>query len=86
VVAEALREFAVRQLELHREILGVVKDYVDDLLRSVFGIDPIELRSKDPSTYYAITMELARSIFVNWSVEQRQRSRTRPKKAEEARG
>jgi len=69
-----LSEYVKEQLKLHGEILAIVKEHVDRILREVFGIDPAQLRSDDPSTYYAITMELARSIFVNYSVEKRRRT------------
>lgn len=72
-MAGNLRAFAKEQLKLHREILEVVKEYVDELLQQVFDIKPDEMKRSDPSTYYAIVMELTRSIFVNWSVEQRQK-------------
>jgi len=67
----SLEEYVRDQLELHRKVLTIVKKYVDSLLSEVFEIDPNELRSKDPATYYAIAMELARSIFINYSVEKR---------------
>ena len=75
-----LREFALKQLKQHKEILETVKEYIDDILSSVFDIDPTTLRREDPATYYAIVMELTRSIFVNWNVEQRQHARTYSKK------
>ena len=40
-------------------------------------MDPEEMKRADPATYWAITMEITRSIFVNWSVEQRQQRRRR---------
>ena len=76
MVAEAreLMRFVEEKLDLHKAILASVKTYVDGLLRESFGIDPERLRSDDPSTYYAITMELARSIMISWENEQRRKA------------
>lgn len=59
------------ELELHKTILGVVKRYYDDMLRSL-GVDPAALAEEDPSTYYALLLELTRSVYI--SVQNRVRS------------
>jgi hypothetical protein len=68
-----LESFVMEQLEIHKKILKIVKEYADKLIYEVFGLDPEALRGEDPSTYFAIVMELTRSIFVNYSVETRKR-------------
>ncbi|MCD6300883.1 MAG: hypothetical protein J7L82_02310 [Staphylothermus sp.] len=62
---EELRQIVEHDLSTHEVILRIVKDYVDDLIERVFGLNVDELKSKDPSTYYAIIMELVRSEFIN---------------------
>jgi hypothetical protein len=75
--ASEISKYVKSQLNLHYEILKLVREYVDKLLLDVFALDPDKLRREDPSTYFAIIMELARSIFVNYSVESRQKQRTK---------
>ncbi len=72
-MSEELAQFVKLQLELHRNILLIVKNYIDGIIEEVFNVDPSELREKDPSTYYALILELTRSIFVNYSVEKRKK-------------
>ena len=72
-MSEELAQFVKSQLELHRNILLIVKNYIDSIIEEVFNVDPSELREKDPSTYYALILELTRSIFVNYSVEKRKK-------------
>lgn len=74
-MSEELHRFVAEKLRLHREILSEVKQYIDIVLSEAFGIDPAWLRREDPATYYAITMELARSIMISWETEQRRRGR-----------
>lgn len=64
---DELKEVVERDLATHEIILKIVKDYVDDIIERVFGLDSEELKKKDPSTYYAIIMELVRSEFINVS-------------------
>ena len=71
---DSLEQFVYAKLEQHRAILRLVKDHVDELLRDSFKIDPDWLKENDPSTYYAITMELARSIMISWENMQRRKA------------
>jgi hypothetical protein len=72
-----LEEYVKHQLEVHKEILLIVKRYIDNILRDVFLVDPNEMQNKDPSTYFAIIMEIVRSIYVNYSVEKRSKQQKR---------
>ena len=66
-----LEEFVKNQLELHSKIMALVKPYVDTLFKEYnIKLDSPETRN----TYLAMVLELTRSIFINWSYEQRQRS------------
>ncbi len=73
-MSEELTQFVKSQLELHRNILLIVKHYIDNIIKEVFNIDPADLREKDQATYYALILELTRSIFVNYSVEKRKKT------------
>ena len=82
VSKEELEEFIGEELKTHRFILEHVKEHVDNILDEVFDVNPEVLKREDPSTYYAIIMELARSIMVNASVYYRtMRSRVKSYKA-----
>jgi len=61
-----LAAFVKEQLRIHKEIMGIVKEYIDEICGKM-GID----LKKDKSTYLAMILELTRSIFVNYSVKQR---------------
>ena len=63
-----LEEFAKKELQKHKRIMKIVKEYVDGVLAEM-GINVSDI---DKNTYFAMIMELTRSIFVNWSVQQRQ--------------
>jgi hypothetical protein len=69
---EELMSFVLRQLELHKMVMKIVKKYVDEVLAEVFDIDPARLQREDPGTYFAIVMkhfatvmELARPILAD---------------------
>ena len=71
---DQLEGFVREQLELHERIFKLVRPYVLARARE-FGIDPESDDEHTRTTLYAMTMELARSIFVNWSVKQRYQKR-----------
>jgi hypothetical protein len=54
---EELMSFVLRQLELHKMVMKIVKKYVDEVLAEVFDIDPARLQREDPGTYFAIVMK-----------------------------
>jgi len=61
----SLEDFAKKELKKHKRIMIIVKEYIDNVLKEM-GIGKI-----DNSTYFAMIMELTRSIFINYSYEQR---------------
>ena len=67
-----LEAFVRSQLALHERIFRIVREYV--LARAEeFGLDPNTDDEHARTTLFAMAMELARSIFVNWSIETRRR-------------
>ena len=62
-----LEVFVKKQLQIHKEIMKYVKRYIDKLIEEC-DLAPYTV---DDATYFALILELTRSIFVNWSVEQR---------------
>ena len=73
-MSEELRAFVEEQLGIHLDILKIVKEYIDDLFRLI-GISKEDV---DKNTYFAMILELTRSIFVNYSVYQRTKRRYKP--------
>ena len=71
---EELKKFVGEQIEVFDAIQGFVRPYVDELMRSC-GIDPDQPDYHVRTTRFALIMELARSIFVNWSVRKRYKPR-----------
>ena len=65
-----LEEFVKEQLELHEEIMKLVKPYVERLFRE-YGIEVDSNETRN--TFLAMVLELTRSIFINWSYHQRER-------------
>lgn len=62
---DELVEAIKRDLRTHRLIMRIVKNHIDNILMNEFNINPEEMKKKDPSTYWAIIMELARSEMIN---------------------
>jgi len=60
-----LNEFIKEELAVHEYIFKVVKDYIDDILERSFEINPDEFKAIDPATYFAIILELTRTIYIN---------------------
>jgi len=67
---EELREFVYEQLKILREIVLMVKDYIDFTLMDAKMED---LDQVDKSFYYAFILEVSRSIFINWSIHRRKK-------------
>ncbi len=67
---EELREFVYDQLKILKEIVLMVKDYIDFTLMDANMED---LDQVDKSFYYAFILEVSRSIFINWSIHRRKR-------------
>ena len=65
-----LEEFVKQQLELHEEIMKLVKPYVERLFEE-YGIRVASNETRN--TFLAMVLELTRSIFINWSYYQRER-------------
>ncbi len=60
-----LQKFVEDELEAHRYVFSMVKDYIDDIIHKSFGYNPEELKQIDPPTYIAIVLELTRTIYIN---------------------
>jgi len=60
----SLEEFVKKQLELHRQIMSIVKEYVKEMFRE-YGIDINSTETRN--TFLAMVLELTRSIFINYS-------------------
>ena len=67
---EELREFVYEQLRILKEIVLMVKDYIDFTLMDA-NMD--DLDQVDKSFYYAFILEVSRSIFINWSIHRRRK-------------
>jgi len=76
IMSENLREFVKRQINIHKEIMKYVKEYIDKLIEECH-LEPYAIGD---ATYFALILELTRSIYVNWSVAQRQKFYRRPLK------
>jgi len=71
-----IEEFVKKEIEIHSKIMKHVKQYIDKLIEECH----LEPYAVDDATYFALILELTRSIYVNWSVYQRQKFYRRPLK------
>ena len=60
-----LNEFVKEELATHQYIFNMVKDYIEDILERSFNINANELKAIDPATYFAVILELTRTIYIN---------------------
>lgn len=60
-----LQEVVERDLRTHLIVMRIIRDHIDNILMNEFNINPVEFKNKDPSTYWAIIMELTRSELIN---------------------
>jgi len=67
---EELDNFIDEQMKILKHIVLRVKDYIDLTLMDASMDD---LDQVDKSFYYAFILEVSRSIFINWSIRQRQK-------------